>query len=246
MIEIPVHNSQGQPVDRLEIDEQLLGGDIRHALLKQAYVRYHANRRQGSAATKNRSRVEGSTRKLYRQKGTGNARRGAIRTNIMRGGGVAFAKLPKSWRKDMPRKMRRLANRNALLAKAVDAEIKLVDSFGLDKPSTSQMSKLFKALSIDRSCLLALSSTQGVEARSARNLEGVTVTPIDNLNAFDLLNHRYVLTDKSSMQAYLEKVKAWAGGAHKEVAAGAQAENAARVEAQAKVEAETAAGQGEG
>ena len=119
MIEIPVHNAKGKQVDSLQIDERLLGGELRPVLLKQAYVHFHANRRQGSAATRNRSQVEGSTRKLYRQKGTGNARRGPSGTNIMRGGGHAFAKKAKSWRQQMPKKMRRLANRNALLAKAV-------------------------------------------------------------------------------------------------------------------------------
>src|SRR6185369_10017170 len=98
MIEIPVLNSSGQQVGALKVDEKVLGGEVRHALLKQAYVRLHANRRQGTSATKNRALVEGSTRKLYKQKHTGNARRGSIRTNIMRGGGVAHAKKPHSWR----------------------------------------------------------------------------------------------------------------------------------------------------
>ncbi|MCC7204624.1 MAG: 50S ribosomal protein L4, partial [Phycisphaeraceae bacterium] len=85
MIEIPVHNQDGKQVSTLKVDEQLLGGEVRHALLKQAYVAMHANRRLGTSVTKNRSMVEGSTRKLYKQKGTGNARRGAVRTNIMKG-----------------------------------------------------------------------------------------------------------------------------------------------------------------
>ena len=129
MIEIPVHNAKGNQIDALKIDEMLLGGELRPQLLKQAFVRYHANRRQGSAKTKSRSETAYSTRKLYRQKGTGNARRGPAGTNLMRGGGHTFAKRPRSFRKDMPRKMRRLANRNALLAKAIDGEIKLIDSF---------------------------------------------------------------------------------------------------------------------
>lgn len=225
MIEIPVHNQEGQRVDALQVDESLLGGELRPALLKQAYVRYHANRRQGSASTRNRSRVEGSTRKLYRQKGTGNARRGAIRTNIMRGGGVAFAKQPKSWRLDMPVKMRRLANRNALLAKLVDEagqplespELKLVDHLSFDKPSTAQFGRMLAALQINRSCLLALENVNGNEALSARNHADITITQIDRLNAYDILSHRYVLVEKSAMQSYLEKAKSWAGGRVREL-----------------------------
>ncbi len=209
MIEVPIHNTAGESVGTLQVDEQKLGGEVRHDLLKQAYVRYHANRRLGAAKTKNRSEVEGSTRKLYKQKGTGNARRGTIRANILRGGGHAKAKRPHSWRLDMPRKMRRLANRNAILAKLVDGEIKLVDGFGIEgKASTRQFVSLLSALKIDRSCLLALPDTRGVEARSAKNIEDVSLTQIDRLNAFDLLNHRYVLVERSAFETYLTKITA--------------------------------------
>ncbi len=211
MIQIPVHNSNGDQVGTLDVDEQLLGGEVRHGLLKQAYVRYHANRRQGTVATRNRCRVEGSTRKLYKQKHTGNARRGAIRTNIMRGGGVAHGKVPHSWRLDMPVKMRRLANRNALLAKLVDGEVRIVDSFSFDKPSTKAFAGLLQALKIDRSVLLAVPSTTGAEAKSASNLDGVTLTQVDRLNAFDMLNHRYLLADKATLQAWIDRAAVQAG-----------------------------------
>lgn len=207
MIDIPVHNSTGQQVGSLQLDEQLLGGEVRPDLLKQAYVRYHANRRLGTAKTKNRHEVEGSTKKLYKQKGTGNARRGDRKANILRGGGHGHAKRPHSWRKDMPRQMRRLANRNALLAKAVDGEIKVLDALSFDKPSTRQFASLLSALKIDRSCLLALSDTRGHEARSARNIDELTITQVDRLNAFDLLNHRYLLIDKAALEGYVAKMR---------------------------------------
>jgi large subunit ribosomal protein L4 len=211
MIEVPVHNYEGKQVEIFEIDEQLLGSRVRPALLKQSYVRYHANRHQGSAATKNRSQVEGSTRKIYRQKGTGNARHGTIRANLMRGGGRAFAKKPHAMRQKMPIKMRRLANRNALLAKAIDGEIKLLDKIDFKKPSTKDFVAILKNLQIDRSCLIALSNTTGNEARSASNIANVSLTQIDRLNTFDLLNHRYLLSDKASLQSWLEQAKQKAG-----------------------------------
>ena len=204
MIEIPVHNMAGKQVDSLKVDEQSLGGEVRPALLKQAYVRYHANRRQGSAHTRNRSEAVGSTRKLFRQKGTGNARRGNLRTNIMRGGGVAFAKTPKSWRLGMPRKMRRLAGRNAMLAKAADGEIKVIDQLQFKKPSTKEFSLLLDKLTINRSCLVALSNTTDSAARSAQNVENVSLIRIDQLNAFDLLNHRFLLIDRPSLESWLD------------------------------------------
>src|SRR5690554_1380696 len=112
MIDVPIYNKTGEQVDSLAIDEAQLGSEVRPALLKQAYVMFHANRRQGSARTKSRGMVEGSTRKLYRQKGTGNARVGPRRTVVRKGGGVAFAKTKKreDYRLRMPKKMRRLAN----------------------------------------------------------------------------------------------------------------------------------------
>jgi large subunit ribosomal protein L4 len=203
MIEIPVHNQQGEQVGNLQVDEQTLGGEVRPGLLKQAYVRLHANRRRGTAATRNRARVACSPRKMYRQKGTANARHGSADVNLMRGGGMAFAKQAKSWRQAMPLKMRRLANRNALLAKAVDGEVKLLDKLAFPKPSTRQFAALLTALNIDRSCLLALADTTDLQARSAANLDHVSIIRVDQLNAFDLLNHRFLLVEKEALQAWV-------------------------------------------
>ncbi len=208
MIDIPVYDIKGTQVGSLPVDPEFLGGEVQAELLKQAYVRYHANSRQGTAATKNRGRTEGSTRKLYKQKHTGNARRGGIRTNIMRGGGRGHGKVPHSWRKGMPDKMRRLANRNAILAKVQDGEIKILDRFVFEKPSTKQFVGLLESLKIDRTCLVALSNTNGFEARSAANLEHVSLTRIDQLNVFNLLNHRYLLVEKAALQGWLDRAAA--------------------------------------
>ena len=208
MIEIPVYNTSGKQTGTVQLDESKLGGEVRHVLLKQAYVRAHANRRPDNQKTKTRSDVEGSTRKLYKQKGTGNARRGDKKANILKGGGHAKAKVRHSWRQDMPAKMRKLANRNAILAKAVDGEIRLVESFGIDKPSTKAFKALIDALEIDRTCLVAFSDTRGADAKSAANLEHIALTQIDRLNAFDLLNHRYLVAEKQAFEDYIQRVTA--------------------------------------
>ena len=210
MIEIPIYNTSGDQTGTYAIDERLLGGEVRHGLLKQAFVRYHANRRSVNTTTKSRGMVRGSTRKLYKQKGTGNARRGDKKANILRGGGMAHAKVGHSWRQDMPAKMRRLANRNAILAKAVDGEIKLIeDTSGagkFEKPSTKQFASLLDSLKVDRSCLVALADVTSPEAKSAQNLDTVSTTQIDRLNAFDLLNNRYLVAHKDAFEAYVTKV----------------------------------------
>lgn len=205
MIQLPVLDKTGKKVDVLSIDPATLGGEVRPALLKQAYVVTHGNQRQGSARTKSRGMVEGSTRKLYKQKGTGNARRGAVRTIIMKGGGVAFAKTRtrEDFRTQLTKKMRRLANRNALLAKLVDDEVKCLKDLSFKEPGTKDFATLLKAVGADRSTLVALAPDNRNALLSARNLDGVTVCRVAQLNAFDLLNHRYLLVDRASLEGFL-------------------------------------------
>ena len=150
--------------------------------------------------------VEGSTRKLYRQKGTGNARVGNARTVVRKGGGVAFAKTADTgkFRQRMPKRMRRLANRNALLAKLVDSEVKCIDSLDMSEPKTRDLKGTLEAVGIDRTCLVALSPDNRNTALSARNLENVDTIRIDQLNAFELLNHRYLVVDRASLEAFLD------------------------------------------
>jgi large subunit ribosomal protein L4 len=107
MIDVAVYNVEGQEVENLRVDEATLGGSVRHALLKQAIVMYHANKRVGTATTKGRGMVAGSSKKLFRQKGTGNARVGNIRTGKRRGGGMIFAKSPRDFRQRMPKKTKK-------------------------------------------------------------------------------------------------------------------------------------------
>src|SRR5690606_23936410 len=156
MIDIPIYNQAGEKIDTIQVDEAKLGGEVRRNLLKQALVMYHANQRQGSASTLARGEVAGSTRKLYRQKGTGNARMGSIRNPLRKGGGHAKAKKPKDWRQAMPKKMRRLARNNAILSKIQSEDIRVVDAINLEQPKTKLMAQVYKALGIDRSCLFAL------------------------------------------------------------------------------------------
>src|SRR5262249_32634183 len=153
--------------------------EVNAALIKQAYVRYHANTRQGSARTKNRRAVEGSTRKIYKQKGTGNARHGDRKANLFKGGGHGHSKqrTREDYRLEMPKKMRRKANRNALLAKLVDNEVRIVDGFEMKTPKTKDFKALLGALKIDRNALVALpiDGDKAANARlSARNVDDVT------------------------------------------------------------------------
>lgn len=207
-MDVPVLNMTGKQVGTLKIDEQTLGGEINASLIKQAYVKYHAGQRQGSSKTKNRHEVEGSTRKLYKQKGTGNARRGDKKTNIMKGGGHGHSKKKtrEDFRLDMPRKMRRKANRNALLAKLVDNEVRIIDDIAFAEPKTKSFVGFLEAIKVDKSAVVALSAdaTKSENARkSGRNVEDVTIIRADQLNCFDMLNHRFLVIGKSDLEAWL-------------------------------------------
>jgi large subunit ribosomal protein L4 len=206
MIELPIYNREGKQVESIKIDEALLGSEVRPALLKQAYVMSHSNRRQGSARTKSRGMIEGSTRKIYKQKGTGNARMGTVRTNIRKGGGVTFAKTRthENFRKAMPKKMRQLANRNALLAKLVDGEVKCIVDLEFESPKTKEFKAILDAVGVNRSCLVAVDSENRNAAVSARNLKNVDTIRVDQLNVFELLNHRFLVVDKASIEAFLD------------------------------------------
>jgi len=205
---VPVFNIQGASVGTLTIDEKSLGGEINPALIKQAYVRYHSNLRQGSARSKNRRQVEGSTRKIYKQKGTGSARHGDRKANLFKGGGHGHSKkrTREDFRLDMPKKMRRKANRNALLAKLLDNEVRIIDKIEFTAPKTKDFANFLEAIKVEKTTLLALSADEGEvhNARlSARNMADVTLCRADQLNCFQLLNHRYLVISKGDLESWL-------------------------------------------
>jgi large subunit ribosomal protein L4 len=192
-LQVPVYNSEGREIDQIELDETVFNVPLNEAVVHQALVRQLANARVGTADTKTRSEVSGSTRKLFRQKHTGFARAGSRRSPIRRGGGIAFGPHPRSYRQAMPKKMRRLALRVLLSAKAADSELKVIDSFGLEQPSTKQMGNIVKALGIDSSLLLVTDGPDMNVVKSARNLRKVKTLPASMLNAVDLLSHKMLL-----------------------------------------------------
>ena len=210
MIEVPIYNQDGQKVDTLQIDEQALGGEVRPALLKQALVMYHANQRQGTAKTKARGEVAGRTQKLYRQKGTGNARMGTKRSPIRVKGGHAHNKIPRDWSLEMPRKMRRLANRNAFLAKLQDGGVKVIDDIRLPEAKTKHIAGIWKKLGLDRTVVFALTNNEQDKEknqnlfRAGRNLARTRFTSVAQLNAWDILRTRTVLMTRAGLEQFTD------------------------------------------
>ena len=209
MISLAVYNRDGKEVDNLKVDESDFGGSIRYSLLKQAIVMYHANKHVGTSATKNRSLVEGSGVKLYRQKGTGNARVGNRRTAKRVGGGVTFAKVARDFGKRMPKKQRRLARDSAVLAKLLSNNVVVVDELGFEKPRTSDFVGVLSNLKIlsKDSCLVTVGSVDTNLYKSARNVPRIAIMPVSELNAGDICSHSKILFTKEAFLSLLNKDK---------------------------------------
>ncbi len=198
MIDLPVYNREGREVETLEVDEVVFGTKVRYPLLKQAIVMYHNNKRIGTAATKSRGMVTGSTRKIYRQKGTGYARMGTVRSNIRKGGGVTFAKKLRDFSQRMPRKQKRLARDSAILVKLLSNNIVVVDELDFERPRTKDFVSLLGNLKIDRGCLVAVDRLDDNLYKSARNVPRVDVMSIADLNAGDICRRQKMLFTKEA------------------------------------------------
>lgn len=205
MIDVAVHNREGKEVESLQVDESVFGGTVRHPLLKQAIVMYHANKRVGTAATKSRGMVKGSTKKLFRQKGTGNARVGNARTGKRVGGGVTFAKVNRDFGKRMPKKQRRLARDSAILAKLLSGSVVVVDELKFEAPRTKDFSAVLGNLKIDRGCVVTVTESDENVYKSARNIPRVEVMAVSDLNAGDICNRQKVLFTKDAFLSLINR-----------------------------------------
>ena len=207
MISLAVYNRDGKEVENIKVDEAALGGRVNYQLLKQAIVMYHANKRVGTAATKNKSLVEGSTRKLYAQKHTGNARVGQVRTAKRVGGGVTFEKKARDFSKRMPQKQRRLAAGSAVLEKLLNNDVLLLDELKMEKPKTSEFADVLGNLKINRSCLVMIAAPDVNIYKSVRNIPKVSVMPVSQINAGDVCNHVKLLFTKEAFLNLLGRDK---------------------------------------
>ena len=192
-MQVSVRNTLGQVVDNIEIEDNIFALPFNQAVVHQAMVRQLANARLGTANTKTRGEVSGSTRKLYPQKHTGRARRGSRRSPLLRGGGVVFGPHPRSYRQKMPKKMRRLALKCMLSAKAQSGELVVVDQLELSEPKTKEMRQILRALEVDSSALIVTPEPDVDIIKSARNLPRTKTLPAALLNVVDLLSYKFLI-----------------------------------------------------
>jgi len=202
MADLPIYDRTGAEVGTYSVDPKEFATQINKQLLHDAVVMYQANQRHGSASTRTRSEVAGSTKKMYRQKGTGNARAGSRRSGIRRGGGHIFAKKPRDYHYRMPRKAIRLATRMALASKLEDDQVVVIDELSFEAPKTKEMATILAALGLAGiSTLVTTASHDPNVYKSARNIERVTVSPAGDLNAWALLAQEKVLVTKAALDS---------------------------------------------
>jgi len=199
-MEVPVYNNRGEQIKIIEVDDYVFNVPFNGPVVHQALVMHNANARVGTASTKTRGEVAGSTRKIRPQKYTGMARLGDRRSPLLRGGGVAFGPKPRDWSQRMPKKMRRLAIRCTLSAKLRDGELKIIDTFGLERPKTKEMAEILKALGVEKSALLVTRDPEPAVYLSARNLQKVKTIPAHIVNVKDLLSHRMVIMTEGAVR----------------------------------------------
>jgi large subunit ribosomal protein L4 len=217
MFTLEVKNPDGVPVGTVSIEKKLLGDKVRAQLMHEACLMYEANRRQGTACAKTRSEVAGSRTKPHRQKGTGRARAGTKQSPIWRGGGVAHGPRPRDFSYDIGKKARRAALRSALFSKFEDNEVLVIDELALEEPKTRTAARTLKNLGLEKTVLVTLKQhpRTGEEAgryesantnviTSFRNLPGVTVTPVTDLNAYEVLKPHRLLFTRDAFEALKE------------------------------------------
>jgi large subunit ribosomal protein L4 len=196
---VPIRNTMGETVGEIELQDDVFSAPVSIPLMHQALVRQQANARLGTHHTLTRGEVRGSTRKIYRQKGTGRARHGSMKVNLWPGGGVVHGPKPRSYRKKMPRKMRRAAYRSALSAKAQDGQVVILDVLEMDAPKTRDMVEILERLDLEGSVLIMLPEKNENVERSARNLPDVKTLRANYVNIRDLLGYDTLLLPQRSL-----------------------------------------------
>lgn len=207
MANLPIYDKTGAQVGAYEVDSELMAPKISKQLLHDAVVMYQSNLRQGSAKTKTRGEVAGSKKKMYRQKGTGNARAGHKRSGVRRGGGHIFALAPRDWGYRLPRKSLQAATRMAMASKINAETVKLIDALTFEAPKTKEVASILRNLSMDCSLLIVTDAHDVNVYKSARNLPRVSVLPVSDLNAYEILRPKQVLLTKSAMEKFVESIK---------------------------------------
>ena len=195
---VGVFNKEGNKVADMELNENVFAAEINEYALHQVVVALLANKRQGTQSTKTRSEVRGGGIKPWRQKGTGRARQGSIRSPQWIKGGIVFAPKPRDYRVSVPKSMRKVAMKSALTSKVQDNQMIVLDSLNFEAPKTKNMVEMLKALEANKALIITAESNE-VVYKSARNIQGISVIPANNINVYDLLKYEKLIITKDAV-----------------------------------------------
>jgi large subunit ribosomal protein L4 len=208
-MKLPIYTIEGQSgSNEAELRDSIFGIEPNETVLYEDVRRYMANKRQGTASTKARGEVRGGGRKAYRQKGTGRARRGSIRSPLLKGGGTVFGPKPKTYKVRMNKKMRRLARKSALSIKASEDAIKVIEDFSFEEPKTRKVSEILTFLQIaDSKVLLLTAETDQIVYKSARNIPNVQVLEASKPNSYQILDASVILIQQSALDIIQQTIE---------------------------------------
>ncbi|WP_010095769.1 50S ribosomal protein L4 [Ornithinibacillus scapharcae] len=200
MPKVALFKQDGSQAGEFELNESVFGIEPNTHVLHEAVVMQRASMRQGTHAVKNRSEVRGGGRKPWRQKGTGRARQGSIRSPQWVGGGVVFGPTPRSYSYKLPKKVRRLALKSALSSKVNEQNLIVLENIAIDAPKTKEVVKMLSALNVERKALIVTADTDENVIRSANNIQGVKVLSVTEVNVLDLLSHDKLIFTKDAAE----------------------------------------------
>nr|WGD87475.1 50S ribosomal protein L4 [Bacillus subtilis] len=200
MPKVALYNQNGSTAGDIELNASVFGIEPNESVVFDAILMQRASLRQGTHKVKNRSEVRGGGRKPWRQKGTGRARQGSIRSPQWRGGGVVFGPTPRDYSYKLPKKVRRLAIKSVLSSKVIDNNIIVLEDLTLDTAKTKEMAAILKGLSVEKKALIVTADANEAVALSARNIPGVTVVEANGINVLDVVNHEKLLITKAAVE----------------------------------------------
>lgn len=200
MIDLSVHNIKGENIGEVSLRDNIFNTKVNKYLVHQAVKRYLANRRRGTASTKNRSEVRGGGAKPWKQKGTGRARAGTNSSPIWVGGGIVFGPAPRDYSFSLPKKMKVAALKSALLDKLENKEIIIIDKLSLEENKTSKMVEILKNLQAFKKPLIITEKEDNIIALSVRNIKGAQVLPVSKINTYDLISHEKIIITKKALK----------------------------------------------
>ncbi len=200
MPKIAVYNVSGEQVSEMQLSDSIFGVEVNEHVLYEVIKSQRANKRQGTQSVKTRAEVRGGGRKPWRQKGTGRARHGSIRSPLWVGGGVTFAPKPRSYAYKLPKKVRRLAMKSALTLKVINDNFVVLDELNLDVPKTKDMVNILKNLQVDKKALIVMKDRNDAVIKSANNIPGIETVSVNNLNVYDILKYDKFIITKDAVE----------------------------------------------